>query len=215
MIRLFLLDDHELVRKGLCCIFEAEADMEVVGEAGTAAEALDRIPAARPTVAILDVRLMSSDGVEVCREVQSTAPDVTCLMLTSFPDDDVLLEAVMAGAAGYVLKNTRASDLVNAVRLVARGQSLIDPVLTKSLFDRIRAGTDADPRLAGLSDQERRILDLIAEGKTNREISEVLFLAEKTVKNYVSKLLKKLEMHRRTEAAVFVVRTMQASRSGG
>lgn len=214
-MRLFLLDDHEVVRKGLRCIFEAEADMEVVGEASTAAEALDRIPAARPTVAILDVRLAGGDGVAVCRDVKSIVPEVACLMLTSFPDDDALLDAVMAGASGYVLKDIRAKDLLRAVRLVAGGQSLIDPVLTTRLFDRIRAGADADPRLRGLTSQERRILDLIAEGKTNREIAEVLFLAEKTVKNYVSKLLKKLEMHRRTEAAVFVVRTEQFDRSAG
>jgi two-component system, NarL family, response regulator DevR len=209
MIRVFLLDDHEVVRRGLRDLLEAEDDMEVVGEAGTAADAITRIPLYKPDVAVLDVRLPDGDGIQVCREVRSDNPELACLMLTSFADDEALLAAIMAGAAGYVLKEIRASDLVTSVRRVAAGESLLDSNITNRVMDRIRSGPVIDPRLASLSDQERKVLDLIALGKTNRQIAEGLFLAEKTVKNYVSNLLAKLGMSRRTEAAVFAVRTAQ------
>lgn len=205
MTRVFLLDDHEVVRRGVAELISAEEDLEVVGEASSAAEALARIPLARPDVAILDVRLPDGDGIEVCREIRSEHPEVACLMLTSFADDEALLGAVVAGAAGYVLKQIRGSDLVGSVRRAALGESLLDPHLVA--LARARLGRDEeDARLGMLSPQERRILDLISEGKTNREIAAELYLAEKTVKNYVSNLLVKLGMKRRTEAAVFAVR---------
>jgi two-component system, NarL family, response regulator DevR len=213
MTRVFLLDDHEVVRKGLRELLEAEDDMEVVGEAGTAADAIVRIPLTRPEVAVLDVRLPDGDGIEVCREVRSQMPELACLMLTSFADDEALLAAIMAGAAGYVLKEIRTNDLVQAVRRVAAGESLLEPNITKRVMERIRSGPVQDPRLASLSDQERRILDLIALGKTNRQIADEMYLAEKTVKNYVSNVLAKLGMSRRTEAAVFAVRSEQERRS--
>jgi DNA-binding NarL/FixJ family response regulator len=200
-LRVFLLDDHELVRRGVRELLEAEGDIEVVGEAATAAEALARVPALRPQVAVLDVRLPDGDGVSVCRELRSQLPELACLMLTSFSDDDALLDAVMAGAAGYVLKDIRGGDLVGAVRTVAAGGSLLDSKSTANVLARLRAKPLADP-LAVLTDQERRILDLIGEGLTNRQIGERMFLAEKTVKNYVSSLLSKLGLQRRTQAAV-------------
>jgi len=209
MARVFLLDDHEVVRKGLRDLLEEEADMEVVGEAGTAADALVRIPLCAPDVAVLDVRLPDGDGVAVCREVRSAMPELACLMLTSFADDEALLAAIMAGASGYILKEIRTNDLVASVRKVAAGESLLDPAMTKRVMDRLQAGPVLDKRLASLSDQERRTLDLIALGKTNRQIAEEMYLAEKTVKNYVSNLLSKLGMSRRTEAAVFAVKTAQ------
>ena len=208
MTRVFLLDDHEVVRRGLRELVETEDDLEVVGEASTAAEALTRIPITHPEVAILDVRLPDGDGIEVCREIRSADPEVACLMLTSFADDEALLGAVIAGASGYVLKQIRGSDLVGSIRRVANGESLLDPHLVA--LAKARLGRDEeDERIGRLSPQERRILDLIAEGKTNREIAEALYLAEKTVKNYVSNLLVKLGMKRRTEAAVFAVRVGQ------
>ena len=200
-IKIFLLDDHEVVRRGVRDLLEAEPDFVVVGEAGTAAEALARVPAVRPDVAVLDVRLPDGNGVEVCRELKTTLPDLACLMLTSFADDEALFDAIMAGAAGYVLKQIRGSDLVGAVRTVANGGSLLDPKAAAAVMARMRAPKAPDP-LAGLSEQERRILELIGEGLTNREIGERLFLAEKTVKNYVSNLLAKLGFHRRTQVAV-------------
>jgi DNA-binding NarL/FixJ family response regulator len=200
-LRVFLLDDHELVRRGVRDLLEADGDIEVVGEAATAAEALARVPALRPQVAVLDVRLPDGDGVSVCRELRSQLPDLACLMLTSFSDDDALLDAVMAGASGYVLKDIRGGDLVGAVRTVAAGGSLLDSVSTANVLARLRAKPAADP-LDVLTDQERRILDLIGEGLTNRQIGERMFLAEKTVKNYVSSLLSKLGLQRRTQAAV-------------
>jgi two-component system, NarL family, response regulator DevR len=204
-VRVFLLDDHEVVRRGVRELLEAEDDLEVVGEAGTAEEAYARIPATKPNVAILDVRLPDGDGVEVCRELRSTHPDIACLMLTSFADDEALFSAIMAGAAGYVLKQVRGTDLVDGVRRVGRGESLLDPSLITKVLERLRHPRDSDA-LAGLTDQERRVLDLIAEGMTNRQIGEQLFLAEKTVKNYVSNLLAKLGMSRRTEAAAYAAR---------
>jgi len=206
-VRVFLLDDHEVVRAGLRELLEdGDGEIAVVGEASNVAEALVRIPVARPDVAVLDVRLPDGDGISVCREVRSRCPGVACLMLTSFADDEALFAAVMAGAAGYVLKNVRGHDIVDSVRRVARGESLLDPVHATRILDRLRRGTVEDEQLAKLTEQERRVLDLIAEGKTNREIGAQLFLAEKTVKNYVSNLLAKLGMQRRTEAAVFAAR---------
>jgi two-component system, NarL family, response regulator DevR len=207
-IRVFLLDDHEVVRRGVRDLLEAQSDgeIEVAGEAGTAEEAYRRIPAVGPDVAILDVRLPDGDGVEVCREIRSRHPEVQCLMLTSFADDEALFDSIMAGAAGYVLKQVRGSDLVDSVRRVAAGQSLLDPTVTAKVLDRLRMGPEADPVVAQLTEQERKILDLLAEGLTNRQIGERLYLAEKTVKNYVSNLLLKLGMHRRTEAAVYAAR---------
>jgi DNA-binding NarL/FixJ family response regulator len=198
------LDDHEVVRRGVADLLGAEPDIEVVGEAGTAAQALARAPALRPDVAVLDVRLPDGDGVSVCRDLRSQLPELACLMLTSYADDDALFQAIMAGAAGYVLKQIRGTDLVGAVRTVAAGGSLLDARTTTQVLDRLREqATHADP-LAGLTPQERRILDLIGEGLTNRQIGERMFLAEQTVKNYVSNLLAKLGMQRRTQAAVFV-----------
>jgi two-component system, NarL family, response regulator DevR len=204
-IRVFLLDDHEVVRRGVRELIEAEDDMVVVGEAGTAEEALGRIPATTPDVAVLDVRLPDGDGIEVCRDVRSKHPEISCIMLTSFADDEAVYAAIMAGASGYVLKQVRGSDLIDGIRRVARGDSLLDPTVTTRLLDRIRHQGDAD-ELAALSDQERKILDLIAEGLTNRQIGERMYLAEKTVKNYVSNLLSKMGMSRRTEAAVYAAR---------
>jgi two-component system response regulator DevR len=208
----FLLDDHEVVRRGVAEVLEAQDDFEIVGEASTAAEAITRIGLLRPDVAILDVQLPDGDGIEVCREIRSTMPGVACLMLTSFSDDEALLGAVVAGAAGYILKQVRGSDLVGSVRQVANGNSLLNPALVARV--RARLGRDVeDERLRRLSPQERRILNLISEGMTNREIAGTLFLAEKTVKNYVSNVLVKLGMKRRTEAAVFAVRSSQHKRS--
>ncbi|HLM63093.1 MAG TPA: response regulator transcription factor [Acidimicrobiales bacterium] len=205
-IRIFLLDDHEVVRRGLRELLESEDDLEVVGEAGTVDEAIRRVPAAAPDVAILDVRLPDGNGVEACREIRSHHPDTRCLMLTSFSDDEALFDSIMAGAAGYLLKQVRGADLVDSVRRVADGQSLLDPSLTAKVLERLRHPPKEDDHLSALTDQERRILDLLAEGLTNRQIGERLFLAEKTVKNYVSNLLTKLGMHRRTEAAVYAAR---------
>jgi len=202
----FLLDDHEVVRRGVRELLEADGDIEVVGEAATAEEGLSRIPPTRPDVAVLDVRLPDGDGVEVCREVRSAHPEIQCLILTSFSDDDALFQAIMAGAAGYLLKQVKGNDLVDAVRRVAAGQSLLDPEVTARVLERLRKGPETDERLERLTNQERRILDLIAEGLTNRQIAERIHLAEKTVKNYVSNLLTKLGMERRTQAAVYAAR---------
>lgn len=204
-VRIFLLDDHEVVRRGLRELLEAEDDLEVVGEADTAETALQRIPPTRPDVAILDVRLPDGDGVEVCREIRSRHPEVQCLMLTSFADDEALFSAIMAGAAGYLLKQVRGTDLVDGIRRVARGESLLDPHLTARVLERLRE-KPADDELGSLSDQERRIFELIGEGLTNRQIGERMFLAEKTVKNYVSNLFAKLGLSRRTEAAAYAAR---------
>jgi DNA-binding NarL/FixJ family response regulator len=207
-IRVFLLDDHEVVRRGVHELLSVEGDIEVVGEAGTAADALVRIPATRPDVAVLDVRLPDGSGVEVCREIRSGDENIRCLMLTSFADDEALFDAIMAGASGYVLKAIRGNELLAAVRDVGAGKSLLDPVATARVLERLRGGGTAkgDNRLAHLTEQERRILDLIGEGLTNRAIGERLHLAEKTIKNYVSGLLSKLGMERRSQAAAFVGR---------
>ncbi len=201
LIRVFLLDDHEVVRRGVRELLEAEPDIEVVGEAGTAGEALARVAGSQPDVAVLDVRLPDGDGVTVCRELRSRYPQLACLMLTSFADDEALFDAILAGAAGYVLKQIRGVDLVGAVRTVAAGGSLLDPRATAAVMQRLRTPKALDP-LATLTDQERRILELIGEGLTNREIGQRMFLAEKTVKNYVSNLLAKLGLQRRTQVAV-------------
>ncbi|WP_326600320.1 response regulator transcription factor [Streptomyces sp. NBC_01803] len=208
-IRVFLLDDHEVVRRGVHDLLDAEPDIEVVGEASTADQALARGPALRPHVAILDVRLTDGDGITVCRELRSRMPELACLMLTSFDDDDALLDAIMAGAAGYVLKQIKGSDLIAAVRTVASGQSMLDPATTARLMSSLR-GDDARPAepedaaLASLSPREREILVLIGEGLTNRQIGRRLFLSEKTVKNHISRLLAKLGVERRVQAAVLV-----------
>jgi two-component system, NarL family, response regulator DevR len=206
VIRVFLLDDHEIVRRGLAELIELEPDMEVVGEAGNKADALLRIPAARPDVAVLDVRLPDGSGVEVCRDIRDVLPDMRSLMLTSYADDEALFDAIMAGAAGYVLKDIRGNDLIDAIRQVAAGKSLLDPQATQRVLQRLRDGDPEDARIAGLSDQEKRILVLIGEGMTNRQIGEHMHLAEKTVKNYVSSLLAKLGMERRTQAAALAAR---------
>ncbi|MEU4508610.1 response regulator transcription factor [Nonomuraea bangladeshensis] len=206
MIHVFLVDDHEVVRRGVAALLDSEDDIEVIGEAGTAESAIARIPALKPDVAVLDVRLPDGNGVDVCREVRSRVPGLACLMLTSFADDDALFDAVMAGASGYVLKQIHGSDLVGAVRTVASGQSLLDPQTTAAMLQRLREQAARKDPLAALSEQERHILDLIGEGLTNRQIGERLFLAEKTVKNYVSNLLSKLNMQRRTQAAALSAR---------
>jgi len=202
-IRVFLLDDHELVRRGLRELLEVEDDIEVVGESGSAAEAIRRIPALRPDVAVLDGRLPDGSGIDVCRDIRSADDSIKALILTSYDDDSALFAAIMAGASGYVLKDVKGNDLVDGIRRVAAGQSLLDPAVTARVLDRLRKGPEVDPRLQSLTDQERRILGHIAEGKTNRQIGADMFLAEKTVKNYVSSLLAKLNMERRTQAAVF------------
>ncbi len=205
-IRVFLMDDHEIVRRGVRDLLETEPDITVVGEAGTAASALARIPALSPDVAVLDVRLPDGDGVSVCRDIRSAMPQVACLMLTSFSGDDALFDAIMAGAAGYVMKQIRGSDLIGAIRTVAAGGSLLDPGAASKVMARMRdQAARADP-LAGLSPQERKILELIGEGLTNRQIGERMFLAEKTVKNYVSGLFAKLGMERRTQAAAYAAK---------
>jgi DNA-binding NarL/FixJ family response regulator len=212
MARVFLVDDHEVVRRGVRDLLEAEDDFEVVGEASTGEEALSRIGSVQPEVAVVDLRLPDIDGIEVCREIRSRHPEVRCLILTSFADDEALVDAVMAGAAGYVLKQIRGNEIVDSVRRVAAGETLLDPALTQRVLDRMRNGTEDEQRLGKLTGQERRIFDLIGEGRSNREIADELFLAEKTVKNYVSNLLMKLGMVRRTEVAAYAARMDERSR---
>ena len=202
-ITVFLLDDHEVVRRGVRELLEAEADIKVVGEASTEAQAVGRVHALDPDVAILDVRLEEGNGVEACREIRSLHPRTACLMLTSFADDEALFQAIMAGAAGYVLKQIRSGDLVDAVRRVAAGQNLLDPAVTARVLERLRRGPDEDQLIARLSPQERQVLALLADGLTNRQIGERLYLAEKTIKNHVTSVLSKMGMTRRTEAAVY------------
>jgi DNA-binding NarL/FixJ family response regulator len=216
-ITVFLLDDHEIVRRGVRDLINAEADITVIGEAATAASALARIPALKPDVAVLDIRLPDGDGVTVCREIRSKMPQVACLMLTSFSDDDALFDAIMAGAAGYVLKQIRGTDLIGAIRTIASGQSLLDPEAASRVMRRMRDQAAATDPLGSLTDQERRILALIGEGLTNRQIGDRLFLAEKTVKNYVSALFAKLGMQRRAQAAAYATRVFEQhpGRGGG
>ncbi|MFF1529502.1 response regulator [Cellulomonas sp. NPDC058312] len=208
-IRVYVLDDHEVVRRGLRDLFGAEPDIEVVGESGSAAEATRRIPALRPDVAVLDARLPDGSGIEVCRAVRSQDPSVAALILTSYDDDEALFAAILAGAAGYVLKEIGGGELVGAVRHVAAGQSMLDPAVTGRVLERLRAGPAEPDELHDLSEQERRILGHIAEGLTNRQIGERMFLAEKTVKNYVSHVLAKLGVERRTQAAVLAARLLR------
>ena len=202
MIRIFLVDDHEIVRRGIAELITAEPDMEVVGEAGTAAQARARIAATRPDVALLDVRLPDGSGIDVCRDVRSDDPGVRCLILTGYDDDDALSAAVLAGASGYVLKDVRGSGLIESLRSVAAGRSLLDPALSQKVVKRMQSDRIDDPRLGSLSAREGEILSLIADGLTNRQIGSELSLAEKTVKNYVSSLLSKLGLERRTQAAI-------------
>jgi two-component system response regulator DevR len=209
-IRVFLLDDHEVVRQGLRALLEAAGDIEVVGESGSAEEAAARIPALHPHVAVLDGRLPDGSGIEVCRQVRAVDPTIRALILTSYDDDEALFAAIMAGASGYVLKEIKGSDLVRAVRQVAAGNSLIDPTLTARVLDRLRNGPATAPELAELTEQELKLLALIAEGLTNRQIGERMFLAEKTVKNYVSSILAKLGLERRTQAAVLAAKLLDS-----
>jgi two-component system response regulator DevR len=218
-IRVFLLDDHELVRRGIRELLANEDDLEVVGEAATASDAVMRIPSTRAEVAVLDVRLGEDSegmsGIEVCRDIRAAHPEVACVMLTSFSDDEALFASIMAGASGYLLKQVRGNDLVAALRRVAAGESLLDPAVTARVLDRMRRPPIEDDPLRGLTPQERRILLLITDGKTNRQIGEEMFLAEKTVKNYVSRLLAKLGMARRSEAAAYAARLIERQRPRG
>jgi two-component system, NarL family, response regulator DevR len=202
MTKVFLVDDHEIVRRGIADLLSDEPDLVVVGEAASVTEALTRVPATAPDVAVLDIRLPDGNGIELCRELRSRLPELKCLMLTSFADDEALFDAIMAGASGFVLKQILGNDLVNAVRTVASGQSLLDARTTSALLNRIRRERGQGDPVRSLSDQERVVLELIGDGLTNREIAERMSLAEKTVKNYVSHLLAKLGMQRRTQAAV-------------
>jgi two-component system response regulator DevR len=208
-IRVFLLDDHEIVRRGLRDLLESVADIVVVGEAGTEDQAVRRVPALDPDVAVLDVRLGDGNGIEACRQIRSKHPRTACLILTSFSDDEALFEAIMAGAAGYVLKQIRSNDLVDAVRRVAAGQNLLDPAVTARVLERLRRGPEEDEMIARLSRQEHEVLTLLAEGLTNRQIAERMYLAEKTIKNYVTSVLSKMGVARRTEAAVYAARHLK------
>jgi two-component system response regulator DevR len=205
-IRIVLVDDHEVVRAGIKAMIDAQDDMEVVGEAGTVEDGVRRVGYDEPDVVVLDVRLPDGSGVEACRDIRDRFPDVKVLMLTSFADEEALMSAILAGASGYVLKRVKGTDLVDDIRRVGAGESLLDPVMTEALFERLRSGPRTDPLLARLSDQEREIVHHIADGKTNKQIAEAMFLAEKTVKNYVSNLLAKMGMSRRSEAAAYVAR---------
>jgi two-component system response regulator DevR len=210
MIRIYLLDDHEIVRRGLRDLFEAEGDFEVVGESGSAVDAQHRIPALRPHVAVLDARLPDGSGIDVCREIRSVDPTISVLILTSYDDDEALFAAIMAGASGYALKQIDSTDLVSSVRQVASGRSMLDPAVTARVLARVRSGAADEPdELRDLTAQERKILELIAEGLTNRQIAERMFLAEKTVKNYVSSVLSKLGLERRTQAAVLASKLLR------
>lgn len=212
MIRVFVLDDHEVVRRGLIDLLQQPGDIAVVGESGSAAEAARLIPALRPDVAILDARLPDGNGIDVCRDIRSVDPAIQGLILTSYEDDEALFAAIMAGAAGYVLKQIRGTDLLDTVRRVAAGQSLLDPAVTAQVLDRIRRGVHQPPELAELSEQELRILGHIADGLTNHEIADKMFLSEKTIKNYVTSILAKLGLERRTQAAVLAVRLLGGAR---
>jgi two-component system response regulator DevR len=214
-IRVFILDDHELVRRGLVDLLGAAKDMTVVGEAATAGQALRRIPAVLPDVAVLDARLPDGSGIEVCRTIRSQHPDVRCLILTSYDDDEALFAAVLAGASGYLLKDIVGASLLEDIRYVAKGRSLIDPALTGKLMERLLQPPQDDPMVAGLTQREQDVLALIAEGKTNRQIGDELGLAEKTVKNYVTAILMKLGMQRRTQAAVFGSKVRRAPKPPG
>jgi two-component system response regulator DevR len=208
VIRVFLLDDHEVVRRGIADLLTQDGDIEVVGETGSAVDAVHRIPALRPNVAILDARLPDGNGIDVCRDVRAVDPTIYGLILTSYEDDEALFAAIMAGASGYVLKQIRGTDLVDTVRRVAAGQSLLDPAVTARVLERIRNGAEQPNELKSLTDQERRILEFVAQGLTNHEIAQKMFLADKTVKNYVSSMLAKLGLERRTQAAVLATKLL-------
>ena len=212
-LRILLVDDHEVVRAGLRALLESQEDMTVVGEAGTVADGVRRVGHDLPDVVVLDVRLPDGSGVEACREIRSRFPDVKVLMLTSFADEEALMAAILAGASGYVLKRVKTGDLVDDVRRVGAGESLLDPAMTERLFARLRSGPRNDPLLSRLTDQELVIVQHIAEGKTNKQIADEMFLAEKTVKNYVSNLLSKLGMARRSEAAAYAARLAERKRN--
>ncbi len=213
-LRVVLIDDHEVVRAGIKTMVDAQDDMDVVGEAGTVQDGIKRIGFDEPDVVVLDVRLPDGSGVEACREIRSRFPDVKVLMLTSFADEEALMAAILAGASGYVLKRVKGTDLVEDIRRVGAGESLLDPDMTEKLFDRLRSGPRTDPLMARLSDQEHEIVVRIADGKTNKQIADEMFLAEKTVKNYVSNLLAKMGMSRRSEAAAYVAR-MEGAKDAG
>lgn len=215
MTTIFLLDDHEIVRRGLRDLLESADDLKVIGEAGTASDALMRIASLQPDVAVLDVRLPDESGVGVCREIRSLYPQISCLILTSFSDDEALFSAIMAGASGYLLKQIRSNDLIDAVQRVAKGESLLDPTITKRVLERMQTGSTLNDPLESLTEQERRIFTLIGDGKTNRQIAENMCLAEKTIKNYVSNLLSKLGMERRTEAAAYAGRLDERKKISG
>ena len=206
MLTVFLVDDHEMVRRGVADLLDAEPDLTVVGHASSVSEALARVPTLRPDLVVLDVRLPDGNGVELCRELRSRLPELTCLMLTSYTDEEAMLEAILAGAGGYVIKDIKGMELLSAVRTVGSGRSLLDNRAAAALMSRLRASVAKPGPLAGLTGKERTLLDLIGEGLTNRQIAERMFLAEKTVKNYVSRLLAKLGMQRRTQAAIFATR---------
>jgi len=206
-IRVFLVDDHEIVRRGVGDLLSAEPDIEVVGEAATAAQARSRVAAIRPDIALLDVRLPDGSGIDVCRDLLSADPGIRCIMLTAYDDDEAIYAAVMAGASGYILKDIRGGGLIESVRKVAAGHTLMDPSLKRRVVDRMRDEGHQDPRLATLSEREREVLVLIADGLTNRQIGARLSLAEKTVKNYVSSMLSKLGLQRRTQAVAVQLET--------
>ena len=208
-IRVFLLDDHEIVRRGIRELLESEGDIVVVGESGSAQEAARRIPALRPDVAILDGRLPDGSGIDVCRDIRSVDPSIKALILTSYDDDDALFAAIMGGAAGYILKQVRGNDFIDTVRRVAAGQSTLDPAMTATVLERVRNGPPKDKELEALTAQEQKILELIGQGMTNRQVAEEMFLAEKTVKNYVSSMLAKLGLTSRTQAAIFATKHPQ------
>ncbi|HEU0129740.1 MAG TPA: response regulator transcription factor [Mycobacteriales bacterium] len=211
-VTVFLVDDHEVVRLGVRDLLGSDPGIVVVGEAGTVADALARVPALRPDVAVVDVRLPDGDGVTLCRDLRSAQPGLRVLMLTSFADDEALYDSILAGAAGYVLKRIHGDDLVAAVRTVGYGGSLLDPHVTGRVLERLRHPPRRDPRLAGLTEQERRVLDLLTDGLTNRQIAGEMFLAEKTVKNYVSSIFAKLGLQRRAQAAVYGAAVRERSR---
>lgn len=213
MVSVFLVDDHEVVRRGLIDLLSADPDLDVIGEAGSVADAMARIPALRPDVAVLDVRLPDGNGIELCRDLLSRLPELRCLMLTSFTSDEAMLDAILAGASGYVIKDIKGMDLATAIKDVGRGRSLLDNRAAAALMAKLRGAAERDDPLGALTAQERILLDLIGEGLTNRQIADRMFLAEKTVKNYVSRLLAKLGMERRTQAAVFVSKLARSNRA--
>lgn len=213
-IHVYLLDDHEVVRHGLRALMEASGDMEVVGESGSAVEAAHRIPAARPDVAVLDARLPDGSGIEVCRTIRSIDPNIKALILTSYDDDEALFSAIMAGASGYLLKEVNSSGLLDAIRHVGAGHSLIDPALTARVLERVRHPVTVAPELEALTGQEMTLLAHIAEGLTNKQIGERMFLSEKTVKNYVSSVFVKLGVESRTQAALLAVRLLGPDQNG-